>query len=226
MLTKHALQDATITVKSGNRKTGPITTISRSSKTCPTTCPFLDNGCYGAGRMWAQVNKAARTTDDLPVPHDLIRDRVLGDVTLPEAGDDRIDMSYIADVNDWAQMHGSTVFGYTHSRLPEIASGALFRSAFPSYAMNVSCETVDEVAHAVSNGWDAVIASDDVEHGQMVGDKRIVQCPATARDDVTCDTCRLCAKTDRTAVVWFPLHGVQVRKARAAVRGKTLAGVS
>ena len=217
------LDDATITVESGNSKTGPITTISRSIKTCPTTCPFLDPetgtaaGCYGAGRMWAQVNKAVRTIDDLPTPKDLIRDRVLGDITLPEAGDDRIDMTYLMNVHEWAAQHGSQVFGYTHSLAFRRMSADLWRTAMPNYTMNVSCHTVKEVEQVIESGHDAVISTDDVEHGQMIGDKRIVQCPATTRDDVTCDTCRLCAKANRKAVVWFPLHGVQVRKAREAV---------
>ncbi len=42
---------------------------------------------------------------------------------------------------------------------------------------------------------------------------RVVVCPATYRDDVTCSTCKLCAVADRKVVVGFPAHGVAKRKA-------------
>ena len=45
------------------------------------------------------------------------------------------------------------------------------------------------------------------------GQLRIVVCPATAADDVSCLTCQLCQRQDRTAVVGFPAHGASKSKA-------------
>jgi hypothetical protein len=42
--------------------------------------------------------------------------------------------------------------------------------------------------------------------------RKIVVCPATVRDDVSCATCQLCAK-QRDAIVGFPAHGSSKRKA-------------
>jgi hypothetical protein len=42
--------------------------------------------------------------------------------------------------------------------------------------------------------------------------RKIVVCPATIRDDVSCATCQLCAK-HRDAIVGFPAHGSSKRKA-------------
>lgn len=218
------LTNANVVAESGNVKTGPITVTTRGIGTCPSTCPFLDadqwkaNGCYGAGRIWYQANKAAHDVVDLPAATTLIRDRIVGDITVPEAGDDRIDWEYVKAVQTWAASRNSTVFGYTHatSLMDQCASWE-WDVLFPDYTMNISCHTTAQVADVIGQGWDAVISSDDVAQGDMVGDKRIVRCPAVDRDDVTCKSCGLCAKRDRKAIIWFPLHGTQVKKAQAAL---------
>lgn len=45
------------------------------------------------------------------------------------------------------------------------------------------------------------------------GGSRVVVCPATYRDDVTCSSCKLCARADRDVIVGFPAHGSAKRKA-------------
>lgn len=45
--------------------------------------------------------------------------------------------------------------------------------------------------------------------------RRVVVCPATYSDDVSCATCKLCQKNKRTTVVGFPAHGTSKRKASA-----------
>jgi hypothetical protein len=46
--------------------------------------------------------------------------------------------------------------------------------------------------------------------------RKVVICPATQRDDVTCASCGLCARI-RDAIVAFPAHGAGKRKAQAAL---------
>jgi len=48
---------------------------------------------------------------------------------------------------------------------------------------------------------------------QTEGGNTIVTCPATIRDDVTCATCGLCAKGDRSFIIGFPAHGARKKKA-------------
>lgn len=45
--------------------------------------------------------------------------------------------------------------------------------------------------------------------------RKVVICPATYRDDVTCASCKLCAIADRDFIVGFPAHGSSKRKASA-----------
>lgn len=45
--------------------------------------------------------------------------------------------------------------------------------------------------------------------------RKVVVCPATHRDDVSCKTCGLCAVRDRKVIVGFPAHGVHKSRASA-----------
>jgi hypothetical protein len=46
----------------------------------------------------------------------------------------------------------------------------------------------------------------------------IIVCPAQTRDDVTCETCGLCARADRAVIVGFRAHGTRARVADAKAR--------
>ena len=45
--------------------------------------------------------------------------------------------------------------------------------------------------------------------------RKVTVCPATYQDDMSCDRCQLCAKSNRRAVVVFPAHGMRKAKASA-----------
>jgi hypothetical protein len=44
-----------LTLKSRNKKTGPIPVSTTERKSCPDTCPFKKNGCYADGGPLAIV---------------------------------------------------------------------------------------------------------------------------------------------------------------------------
>lgn len=50
---------------------------------------------------------------------------------------------------------------------------------------------------------------------QTPAGRKVVVCPATTHDDVSCATCGLCALRDREFVIGFPAHGAQKRAADA-----------
>lgn len=222
-----------IVVTDGNRKVGRMVTTSRPSDTCPSSCPFLDAGCYGIGRHWQAVERhakgdgawervlaaftrAARRGDRVA------RDRVLGDIVTRDAsGVERVDHGYIASL---MAAHASarrsvgrapTVFGYTHAwRI--MTREDVARIARTGYVLNASCETVEHVAQAVELGMPAVIANDDIPEGAMIAGRRVVTCPEQTRG-IHCAECGLCARPDRKAIVRFLLHGATVKRARATV---------
>jgi hypothetical protein len=43
--------------------------------------------------------------------------------------------------------------------------------------------------------------------------RKVVECPATYRDDVTCQSCQLCQRQTRKVIVGFPAHGAARRRA-------------
>ena len=49
--------------------------------------------------------------------------------------------------------------------------------------------------------------------------RKIVVCPATYREGMSCNDCRLCAKANRKTIVGFPAHGRSKRKADVIAQG-------
>jgi hypothetical protein len=56
-----------LTLKSSNKKTGPIPVSTTSSSSCPPTCPFKGNGCYAEQQplkgRWLEVDRGEHSTD-------------------------------------------------------------------------------------------------------------------------------------------------------------------
>ena len=117
---------------------------------------------------------------------------------------------------------GLLAFTSTHHALTlhnvRLIRGALSRG----FCINVSANSlshVDEIR--AKHGDDLPIActlpSDYVAtvgtRGKTPNGERVTVCPATYRDDVTCESCGLCARIIRACVVGFPNHGNQKRLA-------------
>ena len=49
--------------------------------------------------------------------------------------------------------------------------------------------------------------------------RKIVVCPATYKEGMSCNDCRLCAKANRKTIVGFPAHGRSKRKADVIAQG-------
>ena len=55
-----------------------------------------------------------------------------------------------------------------------------------------------------------VLSSDATANAVTPAGRRVVVCPATQRDDVSCATCQLCQR-QRDTIVGFPAHGTRKR---------------
>lgn len=203
--------------RSDNRKTGKVAlAISRLQMTCPTDCPLMGSGCYGENNGYGgsaslfgrvlQYGKAG--IDELRQElarlkaGDTIRVNVVGDYLM----DGLVDMDYIDALNTIPET--VKVLSYTHA----------WRKMKPSmFADHVrpqaSCETDEDVAKAKAAGWSTVrVVPQDATAG-----KAEVICPNVTKG-IQCVDCGLCAK-QRKSTVLFPVHGVQKRKATAAIGG-------
>lgn len=212
--------------KSSNRKTGKISNTYRTQDTCPNSCPLRLSGCYA--EMGPMGNSPFKIADKFGADTDAVMERIIeqvpqdgmlrwevsGDVVLADGVTP--DLDYIEATNRVAEARPDIqMIRYTH------AWEALDPSVF-GYTVNASTESVEGVTRALRAGWEAVMVcpeGDPLLQGEtFVEGKRLVQCPAETRDDVTCSSCKLCSKSwDTRPVILFEVHGPRKRLAGEAV---------
>jgi hypothetical protein len=153
----------------------------------------------------AQIKRLPRGT--------LWRHNQAGD--LPGDGDniDAIQMRELIAAN-----RGKRGFTFTHKPLTR-ANRVLVKEANDSgFTVNLSA---NDLAHAdalaaLDIGPVVVVLPEHQTRPTRTPEGRAVAiCPATLADDVTCQTCGLCALRYRKAIIGFPAHGNGKRKASA-----------
>lgn len=224
-----------LALKSRNVKTGPIPVSTTEAKTCPPACPFNhmnEGGCYAAGgplgMFWKKVNDGRAgdsweqfTRQIAALPEGTLwRHNQAGD--LPGDGD-KIDaraLSQLVKANA-----GRRGFTYTHKPLTAGNRAAIKQANSRGFTVNLSGNTLahaDTLADANIAPVVVVLPSDtegqrrDIKTPQG---RRVVVCPATYKDNVTCQSCGLCAVRDRQVVVGFPAHGISAKRVDKVARG-------
>ncbi len=214
------------TLRSSNRKTGPIPVTRTDRTSCPATCPFKGNGCYAAtgpeaihwgkldreGLSFEQLLEAIRTLPD----RQLWRHNSAGDLPNPATVAGRRLIKQLAMAN-----LGKRGFTYSHHRLT--AKVAAFFKAITAWGFTINASTESETAAdaAVAHGVRTVMAVPSTETRRFwrsAGGNRVVVCPAvTYPGKVTCATCQLCYGRDSQVIIAFPAHGTHKRKADSAI---------
>lgn len=217
------LTNLTLTARSTNRKLGNMAVTNRPYSTCPTSCPLLPARfggpvkgphCYADGPIeWTTRRHAADITPADAVAKlgkirpgtRYLRDRVMGDVAMPDGSPD---MTYLSEVAWVATAAGLIAYGYTHVdtfTAPQVAAVAA-----SGYVLNVSTGTVAEVERAVSLGMPVTYTGDDVADGDVIAGRRVVTCPEQTGKVPDCSSCGggrpLCARQDRQTVIRFLMH--------------------
>jgi len=222
------------TLKSKNAKTGPIPVTTSSASTCPSACPFNSGGgCYAASgplaMHWRKVTDGQRgdTYNAL-----LAQIKAMDDGQLwrhNQAGDlagagDALDVSALDALV--AANKGKRGFTYTHKPLATVAErDAVARANANGFTINLSGNDLahaDTLADLAIGPVVVVLPSDATQNTITPAGRKVVVCPATIRDDVTCADCGLCARL-RDAIVGFPAHGTSKRKADAIARHEVAA---
>lgn len=220
-----------LTYRSGNVKTGPIPVSTSSDESCPKVCPFRHDkagGCYASvgplAMHWRAVSAGTRGTDwdtftaqiaALPQGQ-FWRHNQAGD--LPGDGV-TIDMGALAQLI--AANEGKRGFTYTHYDPSEGDNAAAIAYANAAgFTVNLSANNAqhaDELAALDIGPVVVVLPADATENSVTPAGRKVVVCPATQRDDVSCATCQLCQR-ERAAVVGFPAHGTSKKRAESAMR--------
>lgn len=207
-----------LSLKSANAKTGPIPVSTTTRATCPVDCAMRD-ACYAASGPlalhWGAVSSGARGTDwptfvgaiaALP-DGQLWRHNQAGD--LPGDGHtvDPVALGELVRAN-----RGRRGFTYTHYRDAQSLNWVRHANAW-GFTINLSANDLrdaDALADTGAGPVVVVLPSDTTQNTRTPAGRRVVVCPATQRDDVSCDTCQLCARR-RETIVGFPGHGTRKR---------------
>jgi hypothetical protein len=229
------------TLKSRNKKTGPIPVVTASKNTCPDVCPLKGAGCYaehGPLRLhWDNVTRGEKggSIDEALLPiRRLARGKVwrygqAGD--LPGVGDE-IDETALEKMT--AANRGKRGIVFTH-KPPTAENVSAFRKALEGgLTINLSANNLDHADELAETGLPVVAVLHSDYQRRRIGTRwletlaefksrlkdlpkrtpsgrRIAICPATYHD-IDCETCALCSNPNRNgAVVGFPAHGSRRR---------------
>lgn len=217
-----------LTPVSNNVKTGPIPVSTSSRDSCSPVCPFFDNGCYaesGPLRIhWNAVTANLRgmsfevfcqTIASLDEGQ-LWRMNQAGD--LPHVGG-YIDAGAVAMLIE--SNMGKRGFTYTHHDMTLPGNLDIVELANVSgFTINLSANDLNHADQLADTGLPVcVVLPIDQEANTVTPEgRRVVVCPAAIRDNVSCMTCQLCQRADRTVIVGFPSHGTGAKKADAVAR--------
>jgi hypothetical protein len=218
-----------LTLKSSNAKTGPIPVSTSSAHQCPPVCPFMHNGCYAdSGPLaihWRKVTSGERGLEwseftqaitSLPQGQ-LWRHNQSGDL----AGiGNLIAPAFLRELV--TANKGKKGFTYTHK--PVLGGGkvetsnrqAVQEANKGGFTVNLSGNTLehaDQLAELAIAPVVCVVPSTTSANLTTPQGRKVVICPATQKDNVSCATCQLCARGNRSVIIGFPSHGSMKKKA-------------
>ena len=216
-----------ITPKSKNAKVGKIPTTTSTATTCPSACPFKDNGCYAeSGPLklhWLKVTEGKRG-DDWSTFLDKIKELPAGSKWRHnQAGDlpgDTQDLDSTKCVDLAKANEGKRGFTYTHYDVLDNFQNAITVKMMNhlGFHVNVSANNLDHADQLCDLDIAPVATVLPIEQTTNTvtpKGRKVVVCPATYKDDVSCADCMLCEKRDRKVIVGFPAHGTSKKKASA-----------
>jgi len=214
-----------ITPKSKNAKVGKMAVTTSTATTCPTSCPFKSNGCYAdSGPLklhWDKVTEGERGDDwstfiskikDLPTGSKW-RHNQAGDLPGDMEKLDNEKCIELAKANE-----GKRGFTYTHYDVLNNFQNAITVNMMNhlGFTVNVSAnnlEHADQLCDLDIAPVATVLPIEQTTNTVTPKGRKVVVCPATYKDDVSCASCMLCEKWDRNVVVGFPAHGTSKKKA-------------
>lgn len=221
-----------LTPVSRNVKTGPIPVSTTSAESCPSACPFNNankGGCYAeSGPLaihWRKVTQG-KAGDSFGLFLDKIAALPKGQLWRHNQAGDLIGQGDSLDIQALSLLvkanKGKRGFTYTHKPLAtESERQAIAQANKEGFTINLSGNNpahADTLADMGIGPVVTVLPADVTENTTTPAGRKIVVCPATQRDDVSCATCKLCAVSTREVIVGFPAHGTSKRKASAIAK--------
>lgn len=228
------IQKILFTRISRNAKTGPIPVSMSVKQTCPDACPLKAGGCYASGgpinlhwlrlsngftgMLWAEFVQAVKglrrgqlwrhnQAGDLPGENNTIDGTALAQLVQANAG--KLGFTYT---------HKPVLQGQCGKAIVTANRKAIADANKGGFVVNLSANTLahaDELADLGIGPVVTLLPSTQTANTVTPKGRKVVICPATHMDNVSCDSCRLCSKGNRSHIIGFPSHGVSTRKADA-----------
>jgi hypothetical protein len=222
---------------SGNAKTGPIPVSGSQAHTCPVVCPFRKQGCYAKygpiSWHWSRLNggKIGGTWKQFILSiqrlhrGQLWRHNQFGDL---ESDGKRIDAVKLAELTKANTNRRG--FTYTHHLVtgnsPDAVANrkAIAAANQNGFTVNLSgnnLEHADKLAALKIGPVVAVVPADSAPVQFTPAGHKVIVCPAQTRENVTCSSCQLCAKSNRgmkcnggkQLIIGFLPHGMGAKYA-------------
>ena len=220
-----------LTLKSKNKKTGPIPVSTTERKSCPKSCPFKKNGCYADGGPLAIVWDQTATTHGRPWS------KLCSDVkAMPEGQlwrhNQAGDLPHKKEIIDQDKMRSLMAsntnkrgFTYTHHDMNIKANREIVQIANgQEFTINLSGNTLkhaDELKALKIGPVVVVLPQDQTKNLKTPQGHKVTVCPAAIdkTDKINCANCGLCAIADRETIIGFPAHGMRKRVAGEIAQG-------
>jgi len=213
---------------SHNKKTGPVSGTYAAQRSCPPTCPFLTEGCYGeSGRVGihtAKLNKHAESVNadsmDIAKAEADAIDGLTGlmDLRVHVVGGCKTEKEakLVGDAASrfMGRRRKTDAWTYAH------AWKTIKRAAWGAMSVLASCHTKAEVKQAMKRGYAASIVTAKMPEKAFTEDGiTYVPCLEQSKG-ITCVECRLCLDDKnllaKKIVIVFELH-TAAKKAFAAL---------
>ena len=117
---------------------------------------------------------------------------------------------------------GRRGFTYTHKPLTQKNISAIRSANQRGFTVNLSANNLahaDELVAKDVGPVTVVLPAEQTTNTVTPAGNKVVVCPATTHEDVTCKSCELCAISTRKVIVGFPAHGTRKRQASEIARG-------
>jgi hypothetical protein len=211
--------------RSSATKVGPMPVVYSARKTCPPSCGWYRDGCYGDGYHTSLAwNRADRGIDTLALadrvaqlePEALWRYAIVGD--LPGDGEviDPSELGYIV----WAN-RGKRGYTYTHKHQAPGNLAWIRHANDWGFTVNLSADNLaqaDDLAATGAGPVVVVLPADAPERSVTPGGRAVVVCPEQTGKARDCLGCGLCQARDRAVIVGFRAHGQKTRQVSERAR--------
>lgn len=213
-----------------NRKTGPIATLRSDERSCPSTCPWKEGGCYGKygplSWQWRKMNetgwafsKTIHRIRKLPF-QETLRLFEVGDCP----GDGKKSLHRESCLNLAKACKHVKAFGYSHYP-PNKHNLPIFKEMNETITLSLSADNPFQAAKMFKTTGMPIVSAlpEKSPNFFYVDDVKFVVCPwdqkkkdkngNIVRKVENCKSCGgtkgpLCLRKDRDYVIGFPSHGI------------------